>query len=174
MAQKDYYSILGVKKSASQEQLKKAYRNLAKKYHPDANPGDKVAEERFKEVSQAYEILSDPKKRRQYDQMKDAAFSFDFGPGGFSGFRGGAGKGFKTAGFGLDDLGDMFSSFFDKGSRFRRERYGPRRGDDLTFEIEIPFEEAIRGGRRVIEVPREETCTSCGGTGAEGAEKPHA
>jgi molecular chaperone DnaJ len=167
MAQKDYYSILGVKKSASQEQLKKAYRNLAKKYHPDANPGDKVAEERFKEVSQAYEILSDPKKRKQYDQMKDAAFSFDFGPGGFSGFRGGAGKGFKTAGFGLDDLGDMFSSFFDKGSRFRRERYGPRRGDDLTFEIEIPFEEAIRGGRRVIEVPREETCTSCGGNGAE-------
>lgn len=168
MAQKDYYDILGVKKGASPEQLKKAYRKLAKKYHPDANPGDKVAEERFKEISQAYEVLSDPKKRKQYDRMKDAAGSFGFGPGGFQGFAGPGGRTYSHADAGdMGDLGDIFSAFFDKGSRFRRERYGPRRGEDLTFEVELPFEEAIRGGKRVLSIPREEACSTCGGTGAQ-------
>ncbi len=163
--QKDYYEILGIKKGAGKEEIKKAYRELAKKYHPDTNPGDKIAEEKFKEVSQAYEVLSDPKKRKQYDQMKEAAYSFGYGPEGFRDFRGKAGGGFSFTDF--SNLGDIFSSFYDKGSHFRRERYGPRRGDDLTFEIEVPFEEATKGGRRVIEVPVEESCSSCNGTGAE-------
>ncbi|MDD5556419.1 MAG: molecular chaperone DnaJ [bacterium] len=165
MAQKDFYEILGVGKGAKADEIKKAYRRLAKKYHPDANPGNKVAEEKFKEISQAYDVLSDPGKRSQYDRMRDAASSFRFGPEGFG--RGAAGQEFSfgdAGGFG--DLGDLFSSFFDRGSRARRERWGPRRGDDLTFEIEVPFDEAVRGGRRTITVPRDEPCASCGGAGA--------
>lgn len=169
MAKKDLYDILGVKKGAGAEEIKRAYRVLAKKYHPDTNPGNKVAEEKFKEISQAHDVLSDPQKRRQYDQMKDAAYSFDFGPGGFQ--RGGA-KGFSTQDLGgFGDLGDLFSSFFDKGSHARRERYGPRRGDDLTYEIEIPFDEAIKGGQQTISVPREEPCAACGGSGARAGTK---
>ncbi|MCX6357828.1 MAG: molecular chaperone DnaJ [Candidatus Aureabacteria bacterium] len=167
MAQRDYYDILGVKKGASADEIKRTYRKLAKKYHPDANPGNKVAEEKFKEISQAYDALSDPAKRKQYDRMKDAAHSFNFGEGGFRGFQQGGGKGFSSddlGGFG--DLGDLFRSFYDKGSRVRRERYGPRQGEDLTYEIEVPFDEAIKGGHRTISVPREEPCHSCGGTGA--------
>lgn len=165
MPQKDYYEILGVKKNAGKDEIKKVYRKLAKKYHPDTNPNDKVAEEKFKEVSQAYDVLSDSKKRKQYDRMKDAAFGYDFGPGGFQGFQQEGGRGFTYADF--SGLGDIFGSFFDKGSRFRRERYGPRRGDDLTFEIEVPFEEAIVGGQEVISVPREESCPACNGSGAQ-------
>ncbi|MEJ2746136.1 MAG: DnaJ domain-containing protein, partial [bacterium] len=109
MAKKDPYEILGVKKNAGADEVKRAYRNLAKKYHPDANPGNKVAEEKFKEVSQAYDVLSDPQKRKQYDQMKDAAYSFDFGPGGFSGFQQAGGKGFSHQNYGgFGDLGDLF------------------------------------------------------------------
>jgi molecular chaperone DnaJ len=163
MAKKDLYEILGVKKEAGADELKRAYRKLAKKYHPDANPGNKIAEEKFKEISQAYDVLSDPAKKKQYDQMKDAAF--DFGGGGPRG--GGGGRGFSAQDFGgFGDLGDLFSSYFDRGTHARRERYGPRRGEDLTFEIEIPFEEAIKGGRRTISIPREEPCEKCGGTGA--------
>jgi molecular chaperone DnaJ len=168
MAREDYYEILGVGKKATTNEIKKAYRKLAKKYHPDINPGDKIAEEKFKKISQAHEVLSDPKKRKQYDRMKDAAFSYDFGPGGFQGFGAEGGKGFSSQKFGgFEDLGDVFSSFFDKGSRFRRERYGPRRGEDQAFEIEVPFEEAVRGGKRVIVVPKEGSCATCSGTGAQ-------
>lgn len=162
---KDLYEILGVGKNAGPDELKRAYRKLAKKYHPDANPGNKVAEEKFKEISQAYDVLSDPAKKKQYDQMKDAAFSFDFGGGGPRG--GGGARGFSAQDYGgFGDLGDLFSQFFDRGTYARRERYGPRRGEDLTFEIEVPFEEAIKGGRRTISIPREEPCDACGGTGA--------
>lgn len=167
MAHKDYYDILGVAKNASQEELKRAYRKLAKKYHPDANPGNKVAEETFKEISQAYDVLSDAQKRTQYDQMKNAAHSFNFGQGGSGDYSRGGAKGFSfedLGGFG--DLGDLFSTFYDRGSRVRRERYGPRRGEDLTFEIEVPFEEAISGGQRTISIPVEDSCPACGGTGA--------
>lgn len=172
MPKKDLYEILGVKKGSSADEIKRAYRALAKKYHPDANPGNKVAEERFKEISQAYDVLSDPQKRKQYDQMKDAAYSFDFGPGGFGGFQQGGGKGFSYQDFGgFGDLGDIFGSFFDKGSRYRQGRYGPRKGEDITYEIEIPFEDAIKGGQRTINVPREETCVACGGSGARPGSK---
>jgi len=167
MLHKDYYDILGVTKAASQEEIKKAYRKLAKKHHPDANPGDKVAEEKFKEISQAHDVLSDPQKRTQYDQVKEAAHSFNFSQGeGGDFFKGGTrGASFEDFG-GFGDLGDLFSSFYDKGSHFRRERYGPRRGDDLTLEIEVPFEEAVGGGQRTISIPVEESCPSCGGSGA--------
>ncbi|MCX6338938.1 MAG: molecular chaperone DnaJ [Candidatus Aureabacteria bacterium] len=168
MAKKDLYDILGVKKGAGAEEIKRAYRALAKKYHPDTNPGNKVAEEKFKEISQAHDVLSDPPKRKQYDQMKDAAYSFNFGPGGFDGFQKAGGKGFEFGDYGgFGDIGDIFGSFFDKGSHSRRERYGPRRGEDLTCEIEIPFEEAIKGGKKTVTIPREESCPSCGGTGAK-------
>jgi molecular chaperone DnaJ len=168
MAKRDYYDILGVKKGASAEEIKRAYRALAKKYHPDTNPGNKVAEEKFKEISQAHDVLSDPLKRKQYDQMKDAAYSFNFGPGGFDGFQKAGGKGFSFGDYGgFGDIGDIFGSFFDKGSHYRRERYGPRRGENLTYEIEIPFEEAIKGGKKTVTIPREESCSSCGGTGAK-------
>jgi len=167
MAQKDYYDILGVKKSATADEIKKSYRKLAKKYHPDTNPGNKVAEEKFKEISVAYDVLSDPQKRKQYDQMKDAASSFNFGAEGFQPFTQQGAQGFSFQDYGgFGDLGDLFSSFFDKGSRYRRERYGPRQGDDLTYEIEVPFDMAIKGGRKTITIPREETCHACGGTGA--------
>lgn len=165
MAKKDLYEILGVGKTSTADEIKRAYRKLAKRYHPDANPGNKVAEEKFKEISQAYDVLSDPAKKKQYDQMKDAAFSFDFGGGGPRG--GGGGQRFSYQDFGgFGDLGDLFSSYFDRGTHTRRERYGPRRGEDITFEIEVPFEEAIKGGRRTISIPREEPCGACGGTGA--------
>jgi molecular chaperone DnaJ len=161
---KDLYETLGVNSKAGPDELKRAYRRLAKKYHPDANPGNKVAEEKFKEVSQAYNVLSDPAKRKQYDRMKDAAFDFDFAGGA----PGGTGRpGFSAQDYGgFGDLGDFFSRFFDRGTHARRERYGPRRGEDLTFEIEVPFEEAVKGGRRTVSIPREEPCDACGGTGA--------
>ncbi|HOE27147.1 MAG: molecular chaperone DnaJ [Candidatus Aureabacteria bacterium] len=165
MTRKDLYETLGVGKSATAAEIKRAYRALAKKYHPDANPGNKAAEERFKEISQAYDVLADPAKRKQYDQMKDAAFRFD--PGGGGARAGGGGHGFSYQDFGgFGDLGDLFSSYFDRGTYARRERYGPRRGEDLTFEVEIPFEEAIRGGRRTVTIPRQESCGACGGAGA--------
>jgi molecular chaperone DnaJ len=173
MAKKDYYEILGVSKDAKPDEIKRAYRKLAKKYHPDNNPGNKVAEDKFKEISVAYDVLSDSEKRAKYDRMKDAAHGFDFGPEGYQQFyTTTGGKGFSAQDLGgFGDLGDLFSSFFDRGSRIRRERYGPRQGDDLTYEIEIPFEEAIRGGRRTIRVPGEEPCTACRGTGAAAGSK---
>jgi molecular chaperone DnaJ len=173
MAHKDYYKILGVKEKASPDEIKKAYRNLAKKYHPDANPGDKAAGERFKDISAAYEVLSDPKKRKQYDQLRQ------FGPGGFRGFD--KGKGFQgwefrqpqDGGFSFQDLGglggfsDLFGDIFDLGGRTRQARYGPRKGEDLHFEIKVPFDMAISGGQTVINFPREEVCPNCSGTGSE-------
>ena len=173
MAHKDYYKILGVDEKASFEEIKKAYRRLAKKYHPDANPGDKTVEEKFKDISAAYEVLSDSEKRTQYDQIRQ------FGPGGFRGFN--AGKGFQgwefrkpsAGGFSFQDLGglggfaDMFGDLFDLGGRTRQARYGPRKGEDLHFEIRVPFDMAISGGQTLIHVPREEVCSVCAGTGAE-------
>ncbi len=172
MAHKDYYKTLGVTEKASLNEIKNAYRRLAKRYHPDANPDDKAAEERFKEVSAAYEVLSDPKKRQQYDQLRQ------FGPGAFQGFdanRGFQGWDFKQApggSFSFRDLGglggfgDLFGDLFDLGSRTRQARYGPRKGEDLHFEIKVPFDMAISGGKTIINVPREEVCPVCSGSGA--------
>ncbi len=171
MAQKDYYEILGVSEKAGDGEIKKAYRRLAKKYHPDANPNNKMAEEKFKEISEAYDVLSNSEKRKQYDQLKQ------MGQRGFTGFEGtedifsrrrGKGRTFTfedLGGFG--DMGDLFSSFFDMGETTRRKRWGPQKGADLYAEVEIPFDQAISGGKTMIEVKKKEVCTVCGGTGAK-------
>jgi molecular chaperone DnaJ len=168
MSKKDYYETLGVKKGDSADKLKKAYRALAKKYHPDKNPGDKVAEEHFKEIQEAYDVLSDPQKRAEYDQLREAeSRGFSFGDMGdvFSSGRRDSRRGGSTFGdFG--GLGDLFSRIFDRGERVRSSRHGPTRGSDITFELDVPFEKAISGWETVVTVPREEDCPTCRGSGA--------
>lgn len=170
---RDYYEVLGVSKTATDEELKKAYRKLAKKYHPDANPDNKEeAEKKFKEVNEAYEVLSDKQKRNMYDQFGHSGangYSSDFsGFSGFDGFSGGAG--FSGVDF---DLNDIFSSFFGGGSsRGRNSRNGPVRGRDLKVRVEITFEEAAFGVNKEITINREEQCDTCGGTGAKPGTKP--
>ncbi|NOZ55745.1 MAG: molecular chaperone DnaJ [Calditrichaeota bacterium] len=171
MPQKDYYKILGVSENASEDEIKKAYRELAKRYHPDRNPGDKQAEERFKEITEAYEVLKDPEKRKQYDELRRMQQSGAFGGAGgfdFSQFRQGQGGGARAedvfGGLGFEDL---FSQFFDQGEFIRQERYGPQKGEDLYAEITVPFDMAVKGGTVTVRVPRHEVCPRCGGTGAE-------
>lgn len=171
MAQKDYYETLGVSEKATDEEIKKAYRRLAKKYHPDANPNNKMAEEKFKEISSAYDVLSDPEKRKQYDQLKQ------MGQRGFTGFEGFedifAKRTEKRRTFtfedlgGFGDFGDLFSSFFDLGETTRRQRWGPQKGEDIYTEIEIPFDLAISGGDTTLEFKKDDSCPICGGTGAK-------
>ncbi|MBP5300435.1 MAG: DnaJ domain-containing protein, partial [Victivallales bacterium] len=158
----DYYSILGVSRDVTPDQLKKAYRTLALKYHPDRNPDDKEAEEKFKDVNNAYQVLSDPQKRARYDQLGHEAFVHGGGFGGatvdpmdiFSQFFGG--------GFGGIDLGDLFGG----GSR-RRSPNAPTRGDDLLYQLDIEFEDAVFGVAKTITIPHTEQCTHCHGKGAE-------
>jgi len=156
---KDYYDILGVDKDASQKEIKKAYRKLAKKHHPDMNDGDEQSSEKFKEISEAYEILSDPDKRKRYDQyghsgINEDDFNFDdFARGGFGGFE------------------DIFDMFFGGGMGGRTSRRrGPQRGRDLQYKLSISFEEAAFGAKKKITIPRTETCPECNGTGAENEE----
>lgn len=158
---KDYYDLLGVNRSASEDDLKKAYRKLALKYHPDRNPGDKQAEEKFKEVSEAYQILSDPQRRAQYDQFGHAAFG-DGGPfaGGFD----------FSAGF-EDIFGDIFGEFFG-GSTGRRR--GRTRGEDLRYNLTLSFEEAVSGTEKKIKIPRHGPCETCHGSGAKPGTVPQA
>ena len=179
MAQKDYYKVLGVSEKASQDEIKKAYRRLAKKYHPDSNPGDSQAAERFKEANEAHEVLSDPKKRKQYDDMRHFAHA-GFGGGFQQGFnindlfgqfaqpggRAGRTYSFEDVG-GIGNLGDIFSTIFDRGGRFRQQRYGPQQGEDLYAEAEVPFDVAVKGGKTVITVSKNDTCDRCNGSGAE-------
>lgn len=165
---KDHYQTLGVPQNASAGEIKKAYRALAKKYHPDANPDDPGAGERFKEISEAYTILSDPDSRKKYDQIRRF--------GGLGGFRPGPGAGPAAGGgdagrsFRFEDLGgigDIFSSIFDFGKRTAQERRaGPARGHDVEYLVEIPFKTAVRGGKVTINVPLSEECATCDGTGA--------
>jgi len=179
---KDYYNVLGVAENASDDELKKVYRKLAKKYHPDANPDDKAAEEKFKEVSEAYDVLSNREKRAQYDQMrKYGASGFGGGfrpggfPGGFGGFESRQGDGIRfsfedLSGFG--SIGDIFSSLFgdqvDFGRRARRTRpTGPRKGNNLAATLEIMFPEMVTGVSKTIKLKREANCDKCGGTGSE-------
>ena len=161
MAEKrDYYEVLGVSKSATQDEIKKAYRKIAKENHPDQHPGDKACEERFKEANEAYEILSDPDKRQKYDQFGHAAFdpSAGYGAGGFGGFGG-----FDDI-FGGGGFGDIFSSIFGGGASTRNPN-APRRGDDVRATLNISFEEAAFGCEKEVTAPRIETCPDCKGTG---------
>lgn len=159
---RDYYEVLGVEKSADDAAIKKAYRALAKKYHPDMNPGDAEAEKKFKEASEAYAILSDPDKRRQYDQFGHAAF--DGGAGGAGGFD------FNGADF-SDIFGDIFGDFFG-GGRSRRASNGPMKGANIRTSVRITFEEAVFGVEKEIELTLKDECTSCHGSGAKAGSKP--
>lgn len=166
MAEKrDYYEVLGVERGADDATLKKAYRKLAKKYHPDMNPGDQEAEAKFKEATEAYSVLSDPDKRRQYDQFGHAAFEGGgAGAGGFGGFD-----------FGGADMGDIFGDIFGDlfgGGRGRRGNSGPQRGANLRAVIHISFEEAVFGCEKEIELTLKDTCKDCGGSGAKPGTSP--
>lgn len=157
---RDYYEVLGVGKGASDDELKKAYRKLAKQYHPDMNPGDKEAETKFKEVNEAYEILSDKDKRAKYDQFGHAGVDPNFGAGGFGGY-GDFGDFGGFGGFG-DILGDILGGF---GGGRGAQRSGPQRGESLRASITISFEEAAFGCEKEISLNRMENCDSCHGTG---------
>ena len=154
---RDYYEVLGVSKDASSDDLKKAYRKLAKQYHPDMNPGDKTAETKFKEVNEAYEVLNDPAKRQRYDQFGHAGVDPGYGGGGFGGF----------------DVGDIFESFFGGGfsgfggSSRTRNPNGPIRGNDINVTLGLSFMEAAKGCKQQIQVQRLEKCDVCGGSGAK-------
>ncbi len=164
-ATKDYYQILGVPEKASAADIKKAYRRLAKQYHPDANKNDPNAAERFKEVGEAYAVLSDEKKRAQYDQMRKLGPFAGFGtrgPGAAPGPGDASGGGFSFDDLG--DLGDLFGSFFDRG-RKRKPRSGTERGRDVEYVVEIGFTVAARGGKVTIQVPITEDCSVCNGSG---------
>ncbi len=162
---RDYYEVLGVDRNADDAALKKAYRVLAKKYHPDMNPGDAEAEKKFKEASEAYAVLSDPEKRRQYDQFGHAAFE-----GGGAGGAGGFG-GFSSADFG-DIFGDIFGDFFGGGRRSGRANNGPMKGANVRKGVRITFEEAIFGCEKELDVILKEPCKTCNGTGAKPGTSP--
>ena len=167
MAEKrDYYEVLGVERGADDATLKKAYRKLAKKYHPDMNPGDKEAEAKFKEATEAYSVLSDPEKRRTYDQYGHASFE-----------NGGAGQGGGFGGFDFNgaDMGDIFGDIFGDlfgGGRSRRANNGPMRGANLRAVVHITFQEAVFGCEKELELTLKDTCTKCNGTGAKPGTSP--
>lgn len=161
MAKKDYYEVLGLEKGASDDEIKKAFRKLAIKYHPDKNPGDKKAEESFKEINEAYQVLSDPQKKAQYDQFGTA----DFNGNGFGGFDGG----FDFSEMG--GFGDIFESFFG-GFGGGRKKGGPERGADLEYNLNLTFEEAVFGVEKEISVTKSENCETCRGTGAKPGTNP--
>ena len=169
MAEKkrDYYEVLGVERSASDDDLKRAYRKLAKKYHPDINPGDKEAEEKFKEATEAYGVLSDPDKRRQYDQFGHAAFEGSAGGAGGFDF---SGMDFSDIFGGMGGFGDIFGDLFGGGAS--RSSSGPRRGASLRAMIHISFEEAVFGCTKEIELTLKDPCKTCGGTGARPGTSP--
>jgi molecular chaperone DnaJ len=190
---KDYYEVLGVKKNASQEEIRKAFRKLARKHHPDVNPGDKAAEEKFKQISEANDVLSDPKKRKVYDQLgfysdnidPAAAEAYARGGAGGTGFRGSGGQQVPVdfGGFDFSDLyeqagasrpssgrsgggfRDIFSSIFSGGGRESRAAEQPQPGSDLEYQVQIGFWEAIRGSVMRISIQRQDTCIECHGRG---------
>ena len=163
MAKRDYYEVLGVDKNASEEDIKKAYRKIAIKYHPDRNPGSKEAEEKFKEAAEAYDVLHDPQKRQQYDQ-----FGFDGPMGGFGGFNGG--------GFSMDDIFSMFGDVFGGRGGFSGfsgfggggRQPAQHRGSDLRLKVRLSLQEVATGVTKKFKVRKDVTCSHCHGTGAEG------
>lgn len=166
MAKRDYYEVLGVARDADQDEIKKSYRKLAVKYHPDKNPGDKTAEERFKELSEAYEALSDSQKRAAYDQFGHAAFDARARASRAGGFGGGFHDPFEIFRevFGGGGGGSIFDEFFGGG---RNDPTQPQRGDDLRYDLEISFEEAVMGCEKEISVTKPERCEACQGSGVE-------
>ena len=165
-SKRDYYEVLGVSRDADEATLKKAYRKVAKKYHPDVNPGDKEAEKKFKEASEAYAVLSDPEKRRQYDQFGHAAF--EGGAGGAGGFGG-----FDFSGADFSDIfGDIFGDLFGGGRRGGRGSQGPMKGMNIRKGVRITFEEAVFGCEKQIEVVLKDPCPKCNGTGAKPGTSP--
>jgi molecular chaperone DnaJ len=174
---KDFYKVLGVKEKATPDEIKKAYRKLAKKYHPDANQGDPKAAERFKEVGEAYSVLSDPKKRKQYDQMRRfGSLGFGAGRPGRPPPRGGSGAGpefsFDDLQGGFGNISDLFSSLFDLGKKGEgaagtKRPSGRQKGENVEYVVEIPFLTAARGGKISVDVAITEDCTTCGGDGAK-------
>ena len=160
---RDYYEVLGVSKTATDAEIKKAFRVLAKKYHPDMNPGDKEAEAKFKEAQEAYAVLSDAEKRKQYDQ---------FGHAAFDGGAGGAG-GFDFSGMDMGDIfGDIFGDFFGGGGRSRSANNGPMKGQNVRVSVHLTFEEACFGTEKEIELNIKEDCAKCHGTGAKPGTQP--
>jgi molecular chaperone DnaJ len=155
---RDYYEVLGVARGASEQEIKSAYRKLALKFHPDRNPGDKDAEEKFKEAAEAYSVLGDAEKRRRYDAY------------GHAGLGGAGAAGFDPSIF--SDFGDILGDFFGFGDLFGRRRGGPRRGADLRYNLELTFEEALFGTETHIQIPRSEPCSTCGGSGAAPGTQP--
>ncbi|MCF8010468.1 MAG: molecular chaperone DnaJ [Clostridiales bacterium] len=160
MAKRDYYEVLGVSNDADKNEIKKTYRKLARKYHPDANPGDDQTAEKFKEITEAYEVLMDDEKRAAYDRYGHAATD---GQGGFEG-------GFGDFGADMGGIGDIFDMFFGGGGRQRR---GPQRGADIRVDMELSFEDAAFGLEKDIKVPRTERCSTCDGSGAAPGTKSH-
>jgi molecular chaperone DnaJ len=168
MAKKDYYEVLGVEKNATEQEIKKAYRKLAMKYHPDRNKDNKEAEEKFKEASEAYEVLSDADKKAQYDQFGHSAFeNGGAGAGGFSGFSGGFGGSF-------DDINDILGGMFGGGFGFGRgagDTASIRRGEDIVYSMDMTLEEVATGVEKEIKYRRKGKCTTCNGSGAEPGHK---
>ena len=162
---RDYYEVLGVDKGADDATIKKAYRQLAKKYHPDMNPGDKEAEKKFKEASEAYAVLSDPDKRRQYDQFGHSAFEGGGAGGGFGGFD------FSGADF-SDIFGDIFGDFFGGGSRGGARNNGPMKGANLRTSVRISFEQAVFGVEKELDLNLKDICKTCNGSGAKPGTSP--
>ena len=166
---RDYYEVLGLQKGASADEIKKSYRSLARKYHPDLHPDDKDCAEKFKEVNEAYEVLSDPSKKERYDQFGHAGVDPNYGGGGFGGGAGG----FNPFG----DMGDIFDNLFGGsfggfgGSRTSRAN-APRRGQDIDIAVTISFMEACFGVKHEVKVNRLEKCTDCGGSGAASGSSP--
>ncbi len=166
MAKRDYYEVLGVTKSSPDADIKQAYRKLALKYHPDRNKGDKEAEEKFKEATEAYEVLRDPKKRASYDKYGHE------GVAGFEGFGRGAYTDFSDIFGDMGDLGDIFEGFFGSAFGSRTGKKRARRGSDIQYDLTITLEEAATGKEVQIDVPRNETCDVCSGSGAAPGSKP--
>ncbi len=163
---RDYYEVLGVSKGASEDEIKKAYKKLARKYHPDMNPGDKEAEEKFKEINEANEVLSDPEKKARYDQFGFAGVDPNYGAG--------AGGGAYGGGFDFGDLGDIFGSFFGGGfgGGQRRNPNAPQRGESIRASVSIDFTEAAFGCEKEVTLERSEQCSTCGGNGCKPGTTP--
>ena len=160
---RDYYEVLGLEKGATEDQIKSAFRKMAMKYHPDRNPGDKSAEEKFKEINEAYSVLSDPDKKEKYDRFGFAGVDPNSAYSGGGGFGGFDGSGFG----GFEDIFNMFGGFGGFGSGTRQARNGPRRGADIQKRMNISFEEAVFGCKKEIRLTKDCTCEACGGTGAK-------